>query len=285
MHPDCDTQGVGSWLNRVDDGLAQRELEPEQVRGLQRCARTIDESVDADGPLWKTCRNCDECWRRVGRDRFPERMQPRLPWIGPRYPQRRILLVGINSRDDGDSLAEVDAIGWILDGLRAGRRQVGGRSSFHFRAAAAADAVARSQDGRPLDVAPEPRQVADALLGIARVQAVQCAPLGGRRGPTPEMVAKCPPFLLGAQLENLAPLVVIALGHYAHVGVQRAVPVRWSSLWRENDGHFARGVATIAQREAAILALHHPAASSWAGSFRSLIGSLESALAPAVEPS
>jgi hypothetical protein len=212
-------------------------------------------------------------------------MQARLPWIGPQYPQRRILLVGINSRDDGNALAEVDAIDWILPALRGGRRQVGGRSSFHFRAAAAADAVARSQDGRPLDAEPAPQKVADVLMAIARVQAAQCSPLGGRRGPTPEMIGNCPPLLLAPQLEVLDPRVVIALGHPAHVGVQRAVPVRWWSPWDENEECFARGVATIADRHATVFALHHPATSGWVRSFRALIDSLQRDSAPAAEPS
>jgi hypothetical protein len=207
-------------------------------------------------------------------------MQPRLPWIGPKYSQRRILLLGINSRDDGNVLAEIDAINWILPALRGGRRQTGGRSSFHFRAAAAADAVARSQDGRPLDAEPAPEQVADALLAIARVQAVQCSPPGGRRGPTPEMIGNCPPRLLGPQLEVLDPRVVIALGHPAHVGLQRVVPIRWLSTWRENGSCFARGLMTNADHPVAVFALHHPAY-RWTRSFQALIDSLQRDPAPA----
>jgi hypothetical protein len=274
-----------SWTDSVERALTDQDLDGEQIRLLRGCARLIDQLVGAAGPLWSTCCNGGDCWRRVTQERRPDRMEARLPWIGPRYTERRILLIGINSRDAGDALAEIRTIEWVLPALRNGRRQIGGRSSFHFRAAAAADAIIRSQDGRPLELNPAPEHVADALLAAARIQSVQCSPLVGRRGPTPEMIGNCPALLLGPQLELLRTRVVIALGHPAHVGLQRVVPVQWSSPWDHNDACFARGTATIADQQAAVFALHHPASARWTQSFQALIDSLRREPARTAEPS
>ena len=249
---------------------------PEQTLIVERLVEHLDEVLAPHVQLWDCCRHGERCWRRAAQT--PSIMHYRVPYVGPRYPTRRIALVGMNSRDDGRIDAEFRTTTEVIGAFRRGSRDWGG--PFHFRAASAVSMLAAAQDGRELAERLPPPRVVDDLLGSARLQAVQCAPgpEDSRRSPTSKMWRNCPSFLLAGQLEILEPRVIALLGVATHRSFQRLGPleVEWNSPWRQNGNAFARGFARIGPRRIPVFALSHPAAAGrWTASLRTLRDSLE----------
>ena len=261
---------IPTVLREAMSGLGP--VDPELTRIVERLVEHLDEVLAPEAQLWDCCPHGDQCWRRVAQT--PAVMHYRVPYAGPHYPTRRIALVGMNSRDDGGIDAEFRTTAGAIDAFRGGSSAWGGQ--FHFRAARAVSLLAAAQDRRELADQPPPSLV-DDLLASARLQAVQCAPDGGRRSPTSTMWRHCPPLLLAGQLEILEPRVIALLGVATHRAVQQLDPldVEWNSPWRENGNAFARGSACIGERRIPVFALSHPAAARWGVSLRTLRQSLE----------
>jgi hypothetical protein len=198
-----------------------------------------------------------------------------VPFVGPGYPRRRIVIVGMNTRDDGGIAEHFIGMRAIMEALRSGRRTYG-RSRFHYRAGCATAILAANQDGVTPIVNPPPQELVDPILASARIMAVQCAPAHGRRSPTSQMWANCPPMVMADQLEILEPRVVALLGQQTHASVQtlERFEVHWDTYWRDNERCFARGSAMIGGRRIPLLALSHPASSRWSRSLEVLTESL-----------
>lgn len=264
------------WLDQAVAGLEKLgRLDPKQHQLLTGCRDLINKRIPAEEPLWQACRHADVCWRREAGEK-PEPMLARLPFIGPQYPSKRIAVVAINSRDDGLPDAEVRAAVQVVRRLRSGHRDYGRNSYFHYRVAAAVHAAVASQAGAPPDDKPRPEDAADSLLASARLQAVQCSPIGtSRRTPTPEMTDNCPEFLLRGQLELLAPDLLILLGHPAHRAIEAPkLEMHWETTWAQSGRCFSRGRTNLAGRPLTVCALSHPSSRGWQRSWHAYLDSL-----------
>jgi len=234
-------------------------------------------SLKQECDLWDCCRHGTDCWGpKVVR---PNRMHYRVPYVGPAYVSRRILLVGMNGRDDGSIAAEFRGMAEIIRTFRSGSRDYGGQ--FHFRAACVVGLLAAAQDGRMFDETPTPEALVGSLLASARIQAVQCAPMtdDDRRSPTPTMWRNCPPLVMAEQVGILEPRLVALLGVETHRRFQQlpGFATEWDSLWRENNDCFARGSALVAGHRVPVFALSHPAnVARWQMGMRALVSSIRS---------
>jgi hypothetical protein len=261
------------WFEEVAPFLGRFGRSQEQETLVRAVAEFIDGQIPENGPLWEICPCAAECWNGCVP---PSSMSARLPWIGPEYPNGRVVAVGINSRDNGIYSDEIEGTVKIIDCLRAGRRQYGPGSNFHYRVAASVHAVLNGprDDGRM----PAPADSAEALLASARLQAVQCAPerANPRRTPTDEMVANCPPFLLAGQLGILRPRTVLMFGSAAHrllesLDLQELV---WRERWVDTRC-FSRCSALVGNQSMVFLALDHPAYNArWDKSWAAMLESL-----------
>ena len=110
------------WLEEVASRLAQFGPNPEQEALIHAVGRYMDAQIPERGPLWRTCRHKDSCWRGC---EGPDPMSARIPWIGPAYPRGRVAVVGMNSRDNGTVTAELETTLAVIDALHSGRMQYG----------------------------------------------------------------------------------------------------------------------------------------------------------------
>jgi hypothetical protein len=239
---------------------------------IEQLLAQLDAALGRDCDLWDCCRNGEQCWKHAAAK--PHQMHYRAPFVGPRYRERGICIVGMNSRDDGKLDSEYLAAAAVLELFRSGQRSYGGR--FHYRAGTLASLFAASQDREQLDLAPQPEQIAEHLLSTARVQAVQCAPEGGRRTPTNDMWRLCPPLALERQIHVLQPRVIALLGTRTIAEVQdlQTLKISWTTTWRESGNRFARGIAHAGDSTAEIFGTYHPAYAGWGRSIAALKDSL-----------
>ncbi len=238
-------------------------------------ASYLSEIFDPAEDLWDCCPHGSQCWRRPQKPPPPHRF--RVPFVGPRYQSRRILLVGMNSRDDGMHLEEFKTMAGVLVSLRDGRT-TWGKSAFHYRAAILVSLLSAAQDGQSSELRPAPEDLIESLLASARVQAVQCAPgpLEARRGPKPPMWSNCPPLVVSEQIRALNPRVIVLLGTQTLRAIQRfsGLEHEWSTRWRDGGNCFARGTIQAGNDHADLFATYHPSAAGWTRSLNALRDSL-----------
>lgn len=266
------------WLDHITPDLERiGATGTEQVALIGQCVELIDRQIPDRPPLWNACPHADTCWQ-TERAAKPKPMSARIPYVGPDYSDHRIAVVAINSRDSGHAGDEITATANVLDTLRAGQREYGSRSFFHYRVASAVHAVVNAHDGGPLEEKPEPQATARSLLTSARLQAVQCSPEStSRRTPTPAMVRNCPEFLLRGQLELLTPRILLLFGAAAHRAIETPpLKVDWSTTWQDSGGCFSRGQTRFMGQTMNILAFHHPSAAGWTRSWRTCLADLRS---------
>lgn len=266
------------WLADITKELERiGPVRSEQTALIRRCVGFIDRQIPEGPPLWEACPRADVCWRRDQGPR-PKPMSVRIPYVGPDYPNRRIAVVAINSRDCGRAGDEVRATAEVLASLRAGRREYGRRSFFHYRVACAIYDAIRSLDGEAINELPDPSIAGGSLLASARLQAVQCSPQStSRRTPTPEMLQSCPEFLLRGQLEILEPRVLLLFGEAAHQAIEKPpLVVEWDTTWQDSGHCFSRGQTILADQGMTALAFHHPSYVRWSRSWNAYRSSLRS---------
>ena len=265
------------WLEAITPDLDRvGPRRTDQIALIRRCVELIDHQIPGEARLWESCPHAEACWRRDHGTR-PEPMSARIPYVGPDYPDHRIAVIAINSRDSGHAEDEVKATANVIQSLNAGHREYGYRSYFHYRVASVVHAV-KSATSQSLEARPDPRTVSGSLLASARLQAVQCSPEStSRRTPTGAMVRNCPEFLLRGQLEILAPRVLLLFGAAAHQAIEHPpFDVEWITSWQGSGRCFSRGQTTFAGQAMTILAFHHPSAAGWTRSWQTCLDELRS---------
>ncbi len=120
---------------------------------IERLLARLDAVFGRDRDLWESCQHAAACWGpRVTR---PKEMRYRVPYVGPGYFSRRLVLVGMNSRDAGAIADEFATTAKVVQQFGKGSRDWGG--PFHYRAASALAVVAAAQDRRARDDDPAPQ--------------------------------------------------------------------------------------------------------------------------------
>ncbi len=235
--------------------------------------------------LHRACPLASRCWSRCSPSEFPTgvgRIDPAsekgcivLPWVGPMYRAGGVCVLGMNLRFGGedwefamDHRIARDANGGQESRLRAGKRAHGS----YWATGTMRDVAALTRSGRgdsPLEPANRD-ELGDALLSVARLQAVKCSPVGGRSSPKPEMLSHCPSAFLARELAVLRPGALLAYGRPAE-GALRSVGQL--SLRPAVDG-FRRGTLIHGAEKQEVFLLTHPAHPGWHRAHGALLASL-----------
>lgn len=231
-------------------------------------------------PLWNACKSSDACWARV-----PDRWRPRaddsqqqsggmpLPWVGLNYEQGGVLTLGMNLNDASGLTMELELGEDQLRELNTGSKRIHG-SMWAYRSARSVAAVLRWKAGRTdLDVT-DPEEIAAALDGSARLQAVKCSPRNDALSrPTDAMRCNCPPRFLKHELVALKPDTIIAFGQFPWDALDAIGVIRED----HPDDDYSRCRIRIDDLDCELIWLHHPAkppGDMWARSYERMLADL-----------
>lgn len=229
-----------------------------------------------DEPLKRICAHGVDCWDD-NEPRCPERAGVSAPWIGDRYADRRICVIGMNFDDWGGLNGHWEATAWHIEAMRHGQP---GKNGTLFAAGAMSyvAAVDAAMDG-DLSVHWEPApyvQLADMWQSCAFLQTVKCSPAGNRSNPYAAMFQNCPSFLLREELEILAPEVVLVLGRES--GPRDAIRPLLQVGWGTHPGHLERDSFQLSSGgRSTLFSCNHPATQNrghWRLSLERLVESL-----------
>lgn len=230
---------------------------PASDKLLERCARVLErEGLLEAKALQVSCANAGSCWQGCPTDRP---VLARLPWIGPRYEETRVVIIGMNAQTHTGLWDEAHCVVRAGEQLRLGRQRFFGAdgrttSWFHYRSAVIAALLSDLVTGRD-PVVPVPAESADALYCTARIQAVQCVPgTDARRTPTRTMLRACPDRVLWPMIDCLAPRVIAVLGSEPRQALER----RFGTKLEPTDGLLRTGEVLLAGESARVVALRHP---------------------------
>jgi hypothetical protein len=173
-------------------------------------------------PLYSCCNNSGSCW--VGaKHRYPpvEIASISSPWVGPRYKELRLLVLGINFNEAGGEGGTRE----LIEGARAELRQSRWK---HFRnekyrgtsfysvagcyAAAFTEAAHLAKSTVTDDGLPSLADIDQAFDFVAYTIHVKCQPTGANGTPTANMWENCGHNVLRREIEILEPEVVLVLG-------------------------------------------------------------------------
>ncbi len=203
-------------------------------------------------PLWCACSNGQRCWAGWEARQTPNRWLHgiSLPWIGSRYAESRVAVVGLNQRGGGGPLVQWDIAEEASKRLKAGADRPY-RSAF-WKGVAQYVVVALRHLQPSTHVSPR-----DALEHAALLQLVKCSPTGDRGAPNRIMAELCPPKYLRDELEILAPEIVLVCTKQHGSIIARAL--QSPPLQPRGTASLGETVASIAGRSAPIIHLRHPA--------------------------
>jgi hypothetical protein len=228
---------------------------------------------DVGLPLDSNCPVCADCWAPFSSDQRPEwgEAAVSVPWVGPRYFDRRVCAVAINQNAYGG----LGGLWWIINGalidFDQGKRH---HRDFQLHTGEYIASIHASLDGTAparADGAPALAVAADAWRSCAFLEAVKCAPIGDRSKPSAEMWSNCPPRYLRAELEILEPNVLLVIGHDTWETIKSILPITGTD-WGES---FWRARSWLVDRPVDVFFVNHPAYGHWRHSLPSLLASLE----------
>jgi hypothetical protein len=281
-----DEHQVAQILGLLDNGLW---VTPGRIRFLAQLSEIYEcQGVltnDGAPALHKACPDANVCWA-LARDRistgaktlWPGEEDGSIfwPWIGEKYLEGGVCIVGMNINHGGDWWSVTDEYAIEreqLAQLEAGHRANAKHSLFAYRSAATAAALLASLDGSEPIEEPEPQTAGAALQRISRLQAVKCSPLGDKSTPTKPMGLACPPRYFIKELAVLRPSVLIGFGEEAEWAIKQAGGV---TLVRADDHYKRSRISLRAGGTAEVFVLPHPAAfgSLWAKGQAALVADL-----------
>lgn len=258
--------------------LSGHDPTPEQLHAVSALLELYADRgllpLDRDEPLYDVCPNRESCWHGAARPPA-EQAGIAVPWVGTEYEEWRICVVGLNFDNYGGLAAHWRVCDSHIRAMKDGKPGKNGRF-FAAGAMSYARAVELSMS-RSLasgwEGAP-PQALAGSWDRCAFLQAVKCAPVGNRSRPTSVMCCKCPHFLLGDEIEILAPRVVILLGRSQLRDVVRPM---LAVTWGESPGSFERDSFELRSGNIAeLLSCNHPSShrNNWRASLSRLVASL-----------
>ncbi len=227
-------------------------------------------------PLCQICPNAKACWasaeakvRREPPDDCGEDNEDGsvcLPWVGPEYRAGGVVVLGINPhiapgkrRHDYTDLLIEHSITWnhYVANFSRGIKAEGG-SRFAFASMRSAAALLDVLDKKPVR-ARRPKELLDPVMRVARLQAIKCVPRRESSKPFPEMWERCPPLVLGDELDVLRPGILLALGEKPAGAVAQ---LRGFQEKRADAPRVCRGLIQRARWAADVYMLPHPRASA-----------------------
>ena len=215
---------------------------------------------DRDLTLTRCCPHCQECWRDTSPPVNLHDSGIALPWVGKRYFETRIVILGINL----DNVGGLAANYWVCeDHIRSMGQGKRGKANLPFSRNAMLSlrlVLARRQGNElPADEATAPNEsLADLWEQCAFLEAIKCSPDTDRSYPTEAMFANCPEFLVKEELEILEPSVILLFGRTHLRDVVRLWAVPEDGYGFEEGKHLERNRALIRGRPATLFSLNHP---------------------------
>lgn len=258
---------------------------PAEIRASRRHVEVMEALIDvyrgtgllpagSDAPLFDVCPCCESCWGGRG-DFRPERHDRAgvsVPWVGQRFFERRVCVVGMNLDGWGGLDAHWAICRSHVEAQEAGHRGKAGRP-FAYGAMTLASLIDGSLQGsQPEDWRrPLPQALAPTWASCAFFEAIKCSPGTTRSQPFPEMTANCPPLLLVKELAVLRPRVVLLLGRSQLRDVIRpALKVEYE----EARGALERDHFRLGDDEVTLFSCNHPSSRWWTRSLEQLAQSL-----------
>lgn len=249
------TQSQRDWAQRFCDCYAQRGL-------IER---------DNALPLCRDCRNAADCWHDLPEATYPppEQAGVSIPWVGSRYDETGICVLGINQNKYGG----LGAHWWIRRGDMEERLSEGRGGRFYYGASCYIAAVEASIRGSrvPREI-PPPCDVADAWLSSSFLEAIKCAPAQGKSQPTDGMWKNCAVEYLPAELALLAPRVLIVIGRSHAYGQLGDILIEAS----DSRPRFERWHGRVGEHDFDVLCCGHTSwPQHWRNTWPELVDSLE----------
>jgi hypothetical protein len=220
--------------------------------------------------LHAACPNAPLCWSGL-RDRMPPddptRSAIALPYVGSRYAELGLLVLGINQNDWGGlgALAQLvrDARAEILEGkIRVFVSSAYDGSPIWHRVGCFAAAFAAQEGLMNIHVdpglLPASETIDAAYEFLAFTNHVKCSPIGQRSKPTPTMWSRCGELILPSELGALAPKQILVLGvsDNAPALAKSAIKAVWQPRGRNSD--VMKGIGVIDGRQIPLYAIPHP---------------------------
>jgi hypothetical protein len=248
---------------------------PEQLALVERCGHHYSEQgVIADDiglPLHQACQCAGECWADFSAETEPDfgEAAVSVPWIGPDYFEQRLCVIAINQNTYGGLGAHWWVVRGAIEDLENGRS---GKRYFHLHTGMyiAALLSGLSTGATPQRDALDAAAAADAWQRCAFVEGVKCAPKADRSKPSARMWDNCPPRYLQAELEVLAPRVLLVAGRDTWDAVHHLLQVEGTS-WGDA---FWRGVGTLNGEKTEVFFVNHPGFGHWRASLAELLASV-----------
>lgn len=226
-----------------------------------------------DVSLRKHCGRCDACWSSNAVPAHADRAGISMPWIGARYDELRIVVIGMNLHDWGGLDAHLTICRDHIRSLNEGKQ---GKANHAFATGAMTyvDTIARSMAGEPLrpgEEIPHGDRLAARWDQVAFLEAVKCSP--SRTGSTPYdgMFSECPTMFLRAELTILKPKAVVVLGRSK---VRDPVRELLNVEWGESPGSLERDFFELNSDMVELFCLNHPSRPQWRRSHEQLVESL-----------
>jgi len=224
-------------------------------------------------PLHRVCSHAQSCWDHAKGRKPPEDKgwsSISRPWVGPKYNELRLVVIGENFNEYGGLDALVELSEEAKDLIAEGWRRIRFSNSFDeypgsllwhrigCYAAAFGEACGAAQPQWDQDGYPKATDASLAYDLIAFVEHVKCSPVGDKSHPTGAMWEHCGSHILKRELQLLAPDHVLILGTSNNAwGMREKV---YDSGWKKEVrfGSVTKAIGTIGGKSVTAWVVPHP---------------------------
>lgn len=254
-------QGPGQGITRWDAESKRWETETYMPGRLLQMYEEM--GVLRDGKALPLCDHCPShasCW--LGLDaRKPagnkvESSHISLPWIGEKYGDRRITVVGVNPNEGGGLLFFPTLVRQAVKELEKGKILVNfgdetykGTTLWHEIGKLAAELLSIWQDEFDFSRLSS----ADSYSYLAFTNHIKCSPLDERSRPSNEIWKNCGNTILKKELDTLRPEILMVLGRRENMYAMDHRVFDRPATWKYESKYFRFGHAALGGRRVAVL--------------------------------
>ena len=247
-------------------------------------------------PLEKKCKFCYDCWQgaedRMWHDDFEGEDDEEhcshiyLPWIGNKYDELKLLILGINMNEYGGYYAESSLVGGAIRELSMGRRKInfnnpnyGGTFFWHRVPAYAvlfAELLAKIEATWCNDGFPSKEDLVKVFDYISITNQIKCSPIGKKSEPTYQMWEKCGNFILKEEIRILDPSYILICGNNSNAGFFNNKVLDKPIEDLKSFGYAQSGIGLLDGKAIQICIVPHP--TSYGGNNSEILFSLKGAI-------
>ncbi len=218
--------------------------------------------------LRENCKLKKGCWKRLKEKRNSNyHLYP--PYIGKKYDQEKIMVVGINMNDFGNTQNRNDAVGYLaekaLEEIRNGKKKTfintekGYRGSLLWHRLLSFSAILLQTKGvlssNQNAKYPTKENLSEAYDYISVTNSIKCSPNKQNSEPSKGMWRNCPDFILKKEISILKPKFLLVLGDENYSFVKKVFSL--NNISREGEVRLSKfnndGETVI------VIAIAHPA--------------------------